>query len=184
MRRVRMFSLCIFAVLALGALGAGSAAAAGVLDITEGGIPLAKGATVFTGIAVQGCVQFSEGKITTNAKSKDKAAFKGIASSECVEEGASISGAIKELQVNTAGLLSLKASPKLAIRTPAECTYEYSKFAAVASLPGALLAEGVATGKLNKKVSTAGCAKTVEAGFEADLANGVFASPFNAEVKG
>jgi hypothetical protein len=181
MSRFNALGVSVLVALAVVAITAGSASAAKILELNASGVPVAKGTTVFAGLATDGCVTFTEGKLTANGASKDVATFKNNAFTEC-EEGTSLSGGATEVQIKSSGKASFKA--KITISQPGPCVYALTKFATTFPVPGETLGDGEATAKLDKPASNASCAKSLKAPFETDVANGVFGSPFETELRG
>src|SRR5471032_1651767 len=97
-------TVCVCALTcALGVVAAGSASAAGVLEINKEGVPAAKGATAWAALEIADCVEFYPGEILTNGKAKDKASFSGNHLQECLGPDAPTAGAITQLQASATG---------------------------------------------------------------------------------
>jgi hypothetical protein len=165
MRRVNLFGAGMLAALALAGLTAGAAAAAPKgLNLEVGKAPVANGSPAFAGFLVGECIEFSEGTVTVNGKSKDKAAFTKVSSNECV--GESLSGMITSAQVTTAGVASFKAT--LVLTKPGPCLYAIKKFTVSFPVPGEALGSGEAEAKAGKG-SSKSCTKSVKLPIEVDL---------------
>jgi hypothetical protein len=173
-----VLGVSMLGTLLLAAATASGASAAKVLEITEGGNPVAKGTPAFAGIAIVGCVSYTEGKVIVNGKGKDKVGFKGSPAAECNGED-TLSGGITEASISTSGTAAYKA--KLTVSEEGPCVYEVTKFTVDYTVPGKALTHGEANAKLNKKASSLTCAKTQELPLETDIANGVFGAPFGLE---
>jgi hypothetical protein len=175
MRRLNLFGAAIIATLALAAIIAGTAGAAGpVLNFEVGKTPVANGSVAVSGFAAAGCFEFSEGTVTANGKKKDKAAFTNLAFSEC-SEGESLTGMITSAKVSSAGVASFKANMVLSQAGP--CLYAIKKFTVNFNVPGEALAEGEAVAKAGKG-SAKTCTKSITLPIQALLGNEVFGSAY------
>jgi len=184
MRQFNLLSASILAALMLVAALASTASAAGPgLVIKEGETPLASGATAYVGVNLDDeCLQFDQGTLTSNGKSKDKAAFTAVASIQC-EEGVTMTGSVSSAEMTSTGLMELKST--LVIKR-GECAYEFKKLSVTfPAEEGGVIGFGTATGKLDKAESSkvkGACEKTATKEIVADLTNSVEGEPFLTEV--
>jgi hypothetical protein len=105
------------------------------------------------------CFEEQHGSVVSNGKPTDKLSFEAPFANGCEHVGdVPLAGAATGATINSLGALKLKMSPKLAVTTEG-CRYEFSKLALHVEIPGGgLQATGNSTGKLNKALSTSGCA--------------------------
>jgi hypothetical protein len=171
-------------VLAAGALMAASgsgASAATRLVLTENGSRVSPGADaldyhiIFDG-GYGGCLQASRGEVVSNDRPTDKLAFGAPEESECLEEGYSISGAVKRVLLHSSGAATLDYSPKLTITEPGPCVYQFARLSGEFPATIEVEIEGTGTGKLKKRLSGPGCSSTrsiefrgVESGVDNDI---------------
>ena len=177
MRRFKVLGLAIVAMLALTAATAGAASAKSGLAIKEpSGPPVAPGATAVAVIGVEGCNLYTEGTLTSNRKSSDKAAFSVDINNECTGS-ATISGSTSSLKIGLTGKMQFKTN-KLEVTLPGPCVYAIKKYEVPFTVGGYTYGEGTTTGKLNKTASNPSCAtspgKTDTFSIEAALFNGEF----------
>jgi hypothetical protein len=171
MKSFKQFGIGLLAVLGISlvALPVSGASAKGVLTLTNEGNPVAEGGTADTGLAVEGCVSFAEGKLVKNSQAKDKLTATANATQECFEEGVSETGVITETQLGANGKATLKGKIEIT-QSAGPCKYKFTKFAGTFEVPGELeISTTSVTGKLNKKGSSASCPKTLETSFVADV---------------
>jgi len=179
-RSVYTLGVSVVLALVLAAASASSAAAAEVLEIEEGSTPVLKGTVATAGLEIDGCLQFTQGTITVNGKSKDAASFNDFLHEECAP-GVSERGDVKSVQISTAGVASFKADLKLT--TAENCVYPITKFTVHFVVPGEAVGGGEGTGKLDKPVSKTGCAATKTFPLEAAVSATVL-EPFLLEDRG
>ena len=183
MRHVKTLGLCLVAVFALAAMTASGASAGGVKPglvlLEEPGVPAPVGAPALAVFITHGheCVAASEGTLSSNKKTTDKAAFSSTLFDGCEEAGYSIEGKVASAQAKISGLLSFKAA--LTVTIPGPCRYAIKKYSATFTPNGGhTVGEGEVTAKLSKAGSLPTCAKTDKFGFTANLSRerGVFES--------
>ncbi|HEY2719232.1 MAG TPA: hypothetical protein VGI52_06340 [Solirubrobacteraceae bacterium] len=156
----------------------GASAAAKLLVLSSAGVPVANGSAGDTGLEVQGCGIWSNGKVGTNHAAKITLTETTSAESECEEAGSSISGLVKETQLVKSGKATLKGA--VTVSVPGPCVYSYASFKGTFAVPGFSFIKGTAKGKLNKALSSKSCAKTTSGIFRANVAKEVFGEPFEA----
>ena len=166
MMRVKLLGACALALLALAALGASGASAATGVVVTETGTPMPKGAhaivDIYLGEVV--CLQGSDGKLVNNGESRDQLTFKGFFTRRC-QSGASISGAINESAISSAGRLTFRGNLEYMDETLyGPCLYQFTAFEGKVMFPAGLRLAGNATGKLAK--GRRPCASTITVPYE------------------
>jgi hypothetical protein len=183
MRRASGLAAAVFAACGLALLSSPVSASAGsTLVLTEFGVPVAKGTPADMGLEFENlCVDFFGGMVASNGEPKDELTFNSVASSQC-EAGYSISGRASKSQLSTAGAMASKA--KLSLGVPGPCVYAITSLKGHVTIPGAVVGEGVATGKLNKKASNISCPKTRVVEFLFDWTNEVAGEAYEAELHG
>jgi hypothetical protein len=185
MRRFYAISASVVVALALGALTAGAASAKTVLQLKEpGGGPVEVGETVYTGIVVEECIVFYEGKLTANGASKDTASFNGTAVSNECSGSTSVSGEVTSGEFTSKGAGEFKGALLL---TQGSCVFEAKKF--TAGFSSYTIGGGTMDAKLDKKATGKENSKSCPASIEpepefvAELANGVFGEAFEEVVE-
>jgi hypothetical protein len=173
MRRFKSIGFGVLAVLVLTAFAVSSASAATDLDLKLGGEVAKVGAPAFAAAGLDECVTFTEGKLTANGKTTDKATFTTDADTEC-PEGQSLSGTVKSATLTTKG--AAKFTAKLDLTIPGPCVYEFKTLSwKFTPNGGDTLGEfEEVTGKLSKKGSAKGCAATHLTGFTGGIFTSVF----------
>lgn len=184
--RLRTYSGVVLAAVVpiavvLMAASAAGASAATRLVLTENGSRVSPGAyaldyhIIFDG-GYGGCLQASKGEVASNDKPTDKLAFGAPEESECLEEGYSISGAVKQVLLHSSGVATLDYSPKLTITEPGPCVYQFARLNGEFPAAIEIEIEGTDVGKLKKKLSSHACASTrsmefrgVESGVDNDI---------------
>lgn len=179
MRGFKLVGACLTAVLLFAVLPVASASAGKVLILSNEEHEVATGAPTDAGLFMGGCVGFSEGVLSVNHAAKDKITTTKSGTVECSEEGVSEAGTISETVLATNGKASMVG--KVSITKPGSCTYEFSKFKGAFAIPGLVVFEGSAKGKLSKS-SPKTCAKSALDTFEADVTNPTTLEPFQAEL--
>jgi len=176
MRCSKTAGVSVIAALVLGATASGASASRLVLRGYETKAVLATGSEVNYGGGpnTPPCELDGSGTLKTNTKATDTLVYSPAFFHECFEAGASVTGSVKNLKISTTGTAKFTMSPKLATHEATGCVYEFSKLVGTTSVPGIVYVTGFATGKLNKKLSVAGCAMTKELVFEIQ----VFAAGF------
>src|ERR1700733_13376081 len=94
MKRFKVFGGVLLTALLIAVPVSGASAAAKVLELKEAGVPVATGATTVTGMRVDGCEVYSEGKMLKNGSTSDKLSASKVVSTEC--EGGSAVVSITE----------------------------------------------------------------------------------------
>ncbi len=167
-RKFTAMSVSTLAVLALAGSSASVAAASSGLVLTESGMPAANGAVMRSIVDIGGCTQASEsGTLAKNGKATDKATFTGERTHDGNCEPESLTGIVSAASFSASGAASLKAD--LSYSQAGECAYTVKKLTFHFEVPGGLIGEGEAAGKLNKAASSGGkaCAKTATLPFVA-----------------
>lgn len=139
----------------------------GNVVITQYGAPVAKGSPAFAGIELPSCTGFWPGTITSNGSSHDMATFTGPPTAECAESGFALSGAVRSVSIDGAGMASYTAA--LLYTVPGPCSYEFKKLSTLYPVPGDAIGEGEASGKLVKNGSSVSCAKSYTVSFVDEL---------------
>jgi hypothetical protein len=190
MRRTRMLGTSLATVLAIAATTAGAAWGRQVLVVSDSGTALAKGSSVTNIVSTQAgrCVVKTSGVVLVNEAPTDKFGFGPPAGAEvgaeCQTPGYSVSGAAKEVQLTRAGKATFKMKPSLALIEPGPCIYEFARLNASFAPGFAELAEGEATGKLQKKASKPNCAATTKTFFLAGELGASNGEPLESELRG
>jgi hypothetical protein len=174
MTRIRTLGTGLATLVALATFAVSGAQAANKLVLSNGGVPLAKGATVFSELAIATCLQFSEGKVMANEQATDKLTFKKIVDSSC-EEDFGASGGIEKASLSASGAVTYTANLKLTVEGP--CIYSYSHFKGHIEIPGFAVVVSEEVGKLVKKGSEPECSGTRKELFEADVDIAAFGAP-------
>jgi hypothetical protein len=169
MKRFCTFGVSMLGVLAAIFMAATSASAASNLVLTAEGNPIPTGATLESRIFVKECLQATTGKLTVNSKPTDKAKFTTSVEAEC-PEGESISGHATEVDLTSAGVMTVKAKLTLTVAGP--CKYSITTGKGKFPVPGFVFGKGETTAKLVKAGSAKTCAKTLVTSYEAAVSNG------------
>ncbi|HTZ87986.1 MAG TPA: hypothetical protein VMB05_15065 [Solirubrobacteraceae bacterium] len=180
MKRTKLVGVGALTVLAMMLAllpAAGASAAPKLLVLQSGGVPVANGSPGDTGIEVDECSLFSNGKVGTNHAAKITLTETTASETEC-EAGRSISGLVKETALAKNGKATLKG--EISVSEPGPCVYVFKTFKSTFEVPGFTFIKGTVVGKLNKKTSDKSCAKTTTQIFRANVTNEVFGEPFEA----
>jgi hypothetical protein len=160
------------------ALPVSGASAAKLLTLTQNEgtevVPAPGPASV--GFAIEGCVLFTNGTLTSNGASKDILTASSNLAEECSEPGFSMTGTVLNAQLPGSGKATLKTTIELT--TPGPCLYKFKTAKGVFEVPGEVFIVGTAVGKLNKKPSNPSCEKTLSTSFVADATNEPFGERF------
>jgi hypothetical protein len=183
MRRFNALCASFVVALALTGVAAAGASAAKVLEIKEGGVPLAKGSRIVGGMFVDGCFAFGEGTLINNGASKDLAEFPGAEGPFNCGLVSRVSGRIGSVTIAASGAGEIK--PNLSVTLEGRlCVYRLTKlFTLHFSVPGETEASGTEPGKLNKAASEASCARSESIPLEVDLTNEENGTPFELEAR-
>jgi hypothetical protein len=167
-RRGLRTSICLVALLVVGAISASAASATVVVLKTKNGGPVSVGTPVTLSLEIGAeelgfaCGQEAAGTVTVNGKPKDKVALpSGELHGSCSSEGIKLkwSTALTGIELTGTGKIILrgKASAKI-IENTNTCTYEIKKITGHLPIPGsvALTLPGI-RGKLNKGLSQGTC---------------------------
>lgn len=191
MKRIKTAGPALIAVLGLGAMCA-SGAWGSDLVVTEGGVPVSPGTTVFShvGFGIAHDNNFNEGvfgELVNNSKPADKVTYGAAREFACDNDytgcppGWSLSGGgVSAMTLKRTGKVTVEFAPKVVFSepsTPGPCVYGFAKATGTFTI-GSLFGfdDAVATGKLDKEDSQADCSKTTRVLVGADLEPGGFSS--------
>ncbi len=154
-------ALCLLAVGAAGAFAAGPINLREGLELTEGGTPVAAGATLFNEQLVVGhCFVESTGKLLNNKAPIDLISVGAPTHSYC-EGGSSSTGGIQGLALMDNGTAVLDSN--MTLTTAAGCAYR--SFLMEGSFAGDVYVSGSATGYEVRSLSAPGCASELTTEF-------------------